>query len=72
MALNIQLRPEVNMRLRAEAARRGKAEEEVAAELIDRALPAVAGENDSEKEDSVTYILRLTEKLRAPIPEEER
>jgi hypothetical protein len=39
MALTIHLRPDVNARLREEAARLGKAEEEVVADIIDRSLP---------------------------------
>jgi hypothetical protein len=68
MGLRIEFGPEVKSRLREEAARRGKAEEELAAELIGDALPHVA---EPDFEDDATFIIRLTERLSQSVPEEE-
>ena len=64
MSLTIHLEPEVNARLRAEAARLGLQEEEVAAKLIDNSLPVMAVETEDDSE----YIMLLTDRIASTLP----
>jgi hypothetical protein len=65
MTLTINLKPKVEAKLKAEAARLGRAEEEIVEELIDRSLPT------TDEADDAQFLLKAMDEIRSRISPEE-